>query len=591
MANSILNTSGITTDASGKVRISGLSSSIDSKAIIDAQIQAKRQPAVQIETKITKNTELANAYKELKTKTGSLTTSLNALRSAPGSTVDVFNTKLASGTTAAASGAPSGYTPSGIDSLLLTSIGSTAQTGTQSIRITQLAQAQQVRSDSIGSSTASLASLGFTTGTFSLGGQTVTISATDTLQDLRANINAAGAGVTATVVSASATENYLVLTSSQTGTANTLNFAGGNAVSNGLGLTLAGVVKTELVQAKDAIINVNGITGITRSSNTIDDVLTGITLNLLKAEPNTDITLKIEPDLNSIKTAIGDFVEAYNSLRDYFAAQRTASDRNGDGEVADDELGVLAYDQRLRDIMSRLSEVATTSLSGNADGFRSLGQIGITLESDYKLKVNDATLDSRLLANVGEIKKLFGFSATSTDSRATVLSRTAATQTGTYYLNVGGTDSSSNLLSANIQNTAGVGTGGADNGTASVAGQQISTLTGNATGLGIFFNGGASLGAVDGITLTVSRGIADQFYDFFNDQSLTSVGALDIASSTLLNTNTDLQARIDDIDDRLVFLRASLEARFTTMETALAQLETLRSTIDSYFNANNSSGN
>lgn len=587
MTTSGINTSGITTDANGRVRISGASSNIDWKSIVDTQILAKRQPAVQLETKISANLEKINAYKTLKTQASTISVALNKLRSAPGSSVDVFNTKLATGTTAAAVGAPSGFTPSSIGSLLLTSIGSTAQNGTYSVRIIKTAQAQQIRTDSISSTTTSLASLGITPGTFTLGGKTITLGANDTLQDLRANINAAGAGVTASVISASASDNYLVLTASSTGVANTMNFAGGNSLSDALGLTAAGTVKTQLVSARDAELNVNGINGITRSSNNISDVINGVTLNLLKAEANTDITLKIEPDLNTIKTAIGEFVDAYNEMRAYFTEQRTASDRNDDGTIEDNELGVLAYDQRLRDIMTQLGNMAATTVASNADGFRSLSQIGITLNANYELQIDDAVLDAKLLSNVGEIKKLFGFNATTSDSRATILGRTSATQAGTYYLNIAGTNTSGNVLSANLNTVPGVGLGGADNGSATVTSQTISGATGGSQGLGVFFNGGNSLGPINGITLTVTRGVADQFYDFFNDLVTTNVGGLDTTSNTLLTQNSDYQSRIETLDTRLEFIRASLENRFVRMEAALAQLENLRNTIQQYTDSNN----
>jgi flagellar hook-associated protein 2 len=588
MANSIINANGISVGNDGKIKISGFSSNIDSKAIIDAQVAARRQPAVRLETKITNNNTLVSAYKELKGFTASLTSSLDKLRSAPGSSVDVFNNKTASGTTVAATGAPSGFVPSDINSLLLTSIGPTAQNGTHTIKIQQVAKAQQIRGDALSSTSASLSSLGIPTGSFTLNGKTITVSATDTLQDLRAAINTAGAGVNATIVSASATTNYLVLTSSQTGVANQVTFGGSNSIPAALGLTTgAGAIKTQLTAAQDAILDVNGVTGITRSTNAVSDVLTGVTLNLLKAEPNTEITLKIEPDLNSIKTALADFVKAYNDLRDYYNNQRTAADRNDDGKVDDNELGPLAYDQRLRDIVGRMGLLVSNTMDANADGFRSLGQLGITMGADYKLQVNDATLDNRLLSNVGEVRKLFGFTSSTNDSRLTVVNRTAKTQSGTYYLNLAGTDAGGNITSANFRTTVGSGAGGTNDGTAVYAGQSITSRLGNSEGLNVFFAGAASLGPVNDISITIQRGIADQFYDFFNDQSRAGIGSLDTAISQINQQNTDYTDRIEVIDTRLTVLRQTLEAKFVRMETALSQLENLRNTIQNYINSNN----
>lgn len=591
MANSIINASGISVGNDGKVKISGFSSRIDSKAIIDAQVAARRQPAVRLETKTTNNNTLVSAFKELKGFTASLTSSLDKLRSAPGSSVDVFNNKTASGSTAAALAAPSGFVPSEINSLLLTSIGPTAQNGTHTIKIQQIAKAQQIRGDALSSTSASLSSLGIPTGSFTLNGKVITLSATDTLQDLRAAINTAGAGVNATIVSAASNTNYLVLTSSQTGVANQMTFGGSNSIPAALGLTTGGAVKTQLTAAQDAILDVNGVTGITRSTNAVSDVLTGVTLNLLKAEPNTDITLKIEPDLNSIKTAMADFVKAYNDLRDYYNSQRTASDRNKDGRVADNELGPLAYDQRLRDIVGQMGLLVSNTMDTNADGFRSISQLGITLGPDYKLQVNDATLDNRLLSNVGEVRKLFGFTSSSNDSRLTVVNRTAKTQSGTYYLNLAGTTAGGSITSANFRTTAGSGAGGTNDGTAVVNGQSVTSQLGNSEGLNVFFAGSASLGPVNDISITIQRGIADQFYDFFNEQSRTGVGALDTAISQTNQQNSDYTDRIKVIDTRLAVLRQTLEAKFVRMETALSRLENLRNTIQNYTNSRNSQGN
>ncbi len=585
---STINTNGIKVGDDGKVRISGLSSSIDSKAIIDAQVAARRQPAVRLETRITQNTTLAAAYTELKGLTADFAGSLNALRSAPGSSVDVFNSKTASGSTAAAVGAPGGFVPSGINSLLLTSIGANAQNGTHTIKIQQVARAQQIRADAQTATNIPLSGLGIPAGSFTLNGKTITVSATDTLQDLRSAINTADAGVNATIVSASPTSNILVLTSSKTGVANQLTFGGSNAIPEALGLTTAGgAIATELTAAQDAIIDVNGVTGITRSSNAIDDVLTGITLNLIKAEPNTDITLKIEPDLNTIKTAVAGFVENYNDLRDYYSSQRTATDRNADGVVRDNELGPLAYDQRLRDIISQMGLLVSTTADTNPDGFKSLSQLGITLGPDFKLSVDDAALDNRLLSNVDGVKRLFGFSATTSDSRATVTNRTGNTQSGTYYLNIAGTDASSNITTANFRTTAGSGAGGAADGSATNLGQSITGASGPSSGLGVFFAGAASLGPVNDIAITVTRGIADRFFDFFNDQSRSGVGGLDVAVNELAQQNTDYTSRIETMDTRIEIFRLNLEARFVRMETALAQLESLRNTIQSYVDSGN----
>lgn len=576
-------TSGISSTAftvdptTGKLNVSGIASGIDSTAIINALIAAKRQPAVDLETKITANTSKISALQDFKTKMLAVTTALDKLRGNPGSTTSVFDSKSISGTTTAVSG-----TPSDIDSLVIASVSNTAQNISHTIKINSLASAQQIRSDSVSSTTATLSSLGIAAGDLVIGGKTITISSTDTLLDLKSKINNAGAGVTASIVSSDASTNYLVLTASNSGTANAIAFSGSTAVSNALGLTTTNTttnvtsVKNQLTAAQDANLDVDGITGITRSTNNISDIISGVTLSLLKAEPGTTINLAVAPDLTAIKSAMNDFVTAYNDVRSFVTAQRTPSDLNKDGTVDDDEVGPLAYDATVRSALSKLSDMASASIPGATDGFASLGQVGIVVQSDYTLALDDTVLDPKLLANVDGLKTLFAFGGSVSDSRATILAQGTNAPSGTYTLNIGGTDADGNVTSATFNGVA-----------MTVSGK---TLTA-ADGTKIFFNGGANLGAVSGITVTMSSGIADQNYDFFNGLTTTSSGTIDTQVTQLQTQDTDYKTRVDDIDDRLKVTRTNLEAKYTAMETAMAKLQTLQQTIQSYSDSLNQSSN
>lgn len=567
--SSLLNTNNFTVDANGKLKVGGIASGLDTEAIINGLVAARRQSAVNIETKITQNADKISALTDFRSLVSTVTTSLDKLRGNPGNSNNVFNSKSISGST-------SGVGASDIDSLMIATVDSTAQNMTHSIKINALAAAHQVRTDAFTSTSTALTDLGVTAGTFDIGSTSITITSTDTLLDLRSKINNAGAGVTASIVSADATTNYLVLTSTDTGTANAITFGGSATLTDELGLTEnVGVdIKNQLTAAADADIDVDGITGIVRSSNDIDDVIDGVTLSLLKAEPGTTITLEVEPDLSSIKTAINDFVTAYNDIRDYMDAQRTAADWNEDGVVGDSEFGPLAYDQILRDVVSQLSQLTVTSLDGAADGYASLGQIGIVINSDYRLEMDDTILDSKLLTSVDDIKHLFSFESSVSDSRVTVL--TAGTDSeGSNALEITGTDVDGNVLSATWNGVA-----------MTVSGK---TLTAE-DGTKIFFNGGASLGAVSA-TVDFSSGLADQFYSYFKETSTASTGTIATQITDLQTQNEENQDRVDVIDGRIEIYRTSLVAKYTAMEVALAELETLQSTIQNYIDSLNNSSN
>lgn len=578
MATNGISTTSFTVGTDGKLNVGGIASGIDSKAIIDALMKAKRQPAVQIETKISVNAAKISALGDFKTKVAAVTTALDKLRASPGSTTNVFDSKAISGTTTAVSG-----TASDVDSLMIATVSSTAQNMTHTIKVNSLAQAQQVRSDAFNSTTTTLASQGIAAGSMEIGGKTITISATDTLLDLRAKINNSGAGVTATIVSSNSTTNYLVLTSTATGEANAMDFTGDATLSNALGLTATSIdpdtslpvtgIKTQLKAAQDANIDVDGITGITRSTNQIDDVLSGVTLSLLKSEPGTTITLKVEPDLSAIKTAMNDFVKAYNEVRAYVTDQRTASDLNEDGVIGSNEVGPLAYDQTVRDTLAKLSELAATSVSGAPDGYASLGQVGIVMKADYTLSLDNSVLDSKLLTNVEGFKQLFALNTSVSDSRVTVLALGSSTNSSNNALAITGTDASGNVISATW------------NGVAMAIDGRTLTAT---DGTKVFFNGGANLGAVGGVTVGISRGVADLSYDFFSGMTRASTGTIDTQVQQYQTSNNDFAERVTLIDSRLEVNRKALEAKYTAMETAMARLQTLQQTIQSFTDSFNS---
>jgi flagellar hook-associated protein 2 len=158
----------------------------------------------------------------------------------------------------------------------------------------------------------------------------------------------------------------------------------------------------------------------------------------------------------------------------------------------------------------------------------------------------------------------------------TVLNRGASTPSGSNALVISGTDASGNV------------TGATWNGVAmTVSGR---TLTA-ADGTSLFFNGGANLGAVGGITVDIKRGLADQSYDYFNGLTKASTGTIDTQVTQLQTTNQDYKDRVEVIDDRLAVTRKALEAKYTAMETAMAKLQTLQQTIQSYSDSFNASNN
>ncbi len=742
----------INTSSTGRTTISGLSSGIDTKALIDASVNARRFTTIKpVEDKVTANVSLLAAYGEFKTLVADFTTKLDTMRgNSSFFTEDIFDKKLAFTTSAENTGAPADHIVSDSANLVGVTVTADAQAANHTLVINQLAQAHQLRADSVTSTTNALVNdLGKTAGSFTINGQTITLSATDSLLDLESQINNSNAGVNATIVSASDSSHFLVLTSADEGLSNAITFGGTAAVTDSLGFTSTGSIKNELTVAQDSIIEVDGITGIQRSTNEIDDVIDGVTLSLFKAEPDTVVDIDISADLNGIKTAIADFVDSYNAIKDFVTAQKQEIDRDEDG---DEEFGPLAFNTTVQQILGRLGQIASVEVTGQDDGFRSLSQIGVTIGEDFRMSINDAVIDNKLITNVEKVKDLFTFNFKASDSRIFYVSNTDATSdistspgadilaaqftdaddyTGTgslwtvvdavvdsttitapngdstavrisgnsasdgafrsnnitveanttytmsfyakgftgsgvlagiydatnttdlttldyevyatgsdydrvavtfttggttaeiqldparmlntsdtidlwgikleegntvttykngpdiYYLNIGGTDGSGNVTSANIVNAVGLGAGGADDGSMTVSGQAITaTDQHNSNGMKILFNGAASLGAVNGIRLEFSRGLADLNYNFFDD--LTKLqGVFDDLTSDITNQQVDFQAQITLAESRLDTFQANLERRYTAMEVALLKMEALQDQIKALVDAQN----
>ncbi len=588
-----------TKTSSGNVRFSGVSSGINSQQIIDSIISARRIQVNQIEDKISLNDQRVSAIDQLQGLTKNFAASMDVLRGANSFFVDdVFDNKLAFTSSRATASAPAGHTSSAAESILSVTVDDSAVAGSHTVEVVQIAKAQQIRSDAFASKTDSLSSQGYPTGDFEINGRNITVNGSDSLLDLRDKINAVNSGanatgVSASVVSVSPTESYLLLSSDETGLSNTITFGGDQSIHNALGLTGAGTdnAKTVIQNAQNAIIRVDNLgVDVVRESNTIDDVFSGATIDLFRAEENTEIVVDIENDLNSVKAGIVDFINAYNELKSFIEDQQSEVVREEGGEP---EFGVLAFDSTLRSLESRLSQVVSSIVPGVDDGYASLGQIGVSIEDDFTLAVDDGTLDNALLNNLDSVRKLFGFDFSTSDSRVSVISvgpNSAYTVDGSdvpepYYLNIAGTDANGDLTDANFVTSAGTGNGGAGNNTVSINGKNMTILPdSNADGLKLFFNGDPNLGPVDDIEVTFTRGVADRLYNFFNDFSKTG-GEADSLKLNLLEQNDDYETDISRIDSRLDLQRKNLEARFIAMETAMFQLNSLKESLSQQISA------
>ena len=282
----------------------------------------------------------------------------------------------------------------GADAGFTASAGTSAALGAYSVIVEKLATAHKLQSAAVASGN----QVGNGTLTLQVGSGDafdVTIDAgKGTLADIRDAINAqaAGKGVTATLVNGDAGQ-VLVLSSDKTGSAGamTISASGGDGGLSVLATT--GGTMTEVAAAQDAQVKVDGITR-TSSSNTLTDLVDGITLTLTKAKPGEAFSLEVGSDASTLKASMLGFISAYNTA---LGALRTQSAAGGEGKTA----GPLSGDAAPRAITSALRNAI-----GN--NYAELNALGLKTAVDGSLSLDGTKFDAAIAANPGAVKNLLG---------------------------------------------------------------------------------------------------------------------------------------------------------------------------------------
>jgi flagellar hook-associated protein 2 len=162
---------------------------------------------------------------------------------------------------------------------------------------------------------------------------------------------------------------------------------------------------TAAQMAADATATINGI-AITSASNTLTDVVDGLTLNLLK--PTTgDVDVTVALDTETVKTKINDFVTAFNDLANFM---RTQMAYNAETKVG----GPLQGDSSAVGLLRKMRGAINVASTASSE-WSNLSDIGIAMKSDGTLALDTAALNKGL-ANLPELKKFFGASGADTES-------------------------------------------------------------------------------------------------------------------------------------------------------------------------------
>lgn len=332
------------------------------------------------------------------------------------------------------------------------SASSSAVAGSYSLDVTTLARAHSLKSDPFASTSATVGSGSITVtfgswdgATFTANGdrpaQSVTINpSSNTLAGVRDAINAANIGVSASIVNDGVGQR-LVVTSQYTGEDNSLKITvddddGTDTDTSGLSqiaynpAAAAGSGKnlSQTVAATNAALTVNGV-AIDQATNTLSDVIDGVTLTLLKETAGTPTTVTVARDSSAISNSVGAFVRGYNDLR------KTLSELSAYNPTTR-QAAVLQGEAALRSVESQLRDALNTSLRFAGGGLSTLSEIGISFQKDGSLAFDSSKFQKVFDDPSKDIATLFAAVAKPTDSQIKFVSAASTAEAGAYALGV-----------------------------------------------------------------------------------------------------------------------------------------------------------
>lgn len=310
--------------------------------------------------------------------------------------------------------------------------------GTATLSNHQITVNNLATTSSFFTNTAANSSAPVTQGSFDIqvnGAKTATItvdSTNDTLDGVAAAINNANAGVTASVIVDTKGARLSIL-SSTSGTAGTLSFA-----NNTTNLTF-----NQAVGAKDASLSVDGIS-ISSGSNIVNGVIPGVTLNLLGADPNTSVALGVTPNVSQASAAIQSFVNNYNTAIQLVNGQSVYDPTTKFSQP-------LSGDSTLSLVQQQLYTAISYSTPDSNHGINSLASLGITVNNDGTLTVDNTALSNALTTHNADVQNFFQAASTGfAQSLNTTLSSMTDTTKGALQVELTGINGNISSLTAQI---------------------------------------------------------------------------------------------------------------------------------------------
>ncbi|MBG0790757.1 MAG: flagellar filament capping protein FliD [Desulfovibrionaceae bacterium] len=541
------------TYTSGSITFAGLGNGTDFDSLIDGLIDIERRRVTRLEN-WRLSWETKNEYfQDLNTKMLELKTTLGSMDS-----MNEFMTKAVN---------------SSNTSLVTASANSDAQEASHTIEIGQLATNDVLVSTSGANALDTSITSTDTSFTFSYGGESHTIdniAAGTTLEGFVNIINnhteSRGKIVASTIFDGSV--YHLQLTGANQGSDNQI------VISNAGSLAFGAGDFTETQNAQNAQVRVNGFPAsnagwIERSSNVMDDVITGLTLNLKDAAPGSNVSLTVTTDKDAIVENVTAFVDAVNVIRAQIQAI-TKVDDEGEGSILTGNYGIDIIAQKLKNITADvgLGFVPWDEDTLTGDKFSALSQLGVMTDAEEAsttygmLTIDYESLSEALDEDPNAVVSLFAaepvaISQSPDFSALSIIDGTTAHGIHDVEIISDGTQ----ITSATINGEE-----------ASISGWEITAASGDALGMAIRLNN-TGAGTYSG-KVTVKVGKATEMIDElsaltkpFNEFTYEG-GPL----AVLQNNYNDI---MDSIDSKIAFEESRIEKMETNLRLKFARLDAL----------------
>jgi len=313
--------------------------------------------------------------------------------------------------------------------------------------------------------------------------------------------------------------------------------------------------------AQDSQIRVDGYppgAWISRSSNTVDDVIYGVALHLHDTTDANGEEITLTRDIDSVKEKLSSMIDAYNLATNYIKEK-------------------TAYDDMRSQIRTPLID-QTNGFLVDIDTFLMPAQIGLELDSDGLLSLDTNVFDEAIAEDYMGVLAIIGADKTGSSTSNTIEfygASSSYTTAGEYDVEVQ-INASQEITSAKIR-------------LSTESAYRDMTVDGNIiTGDSTFNDDGGPVYPENSLqlsvdlsqgegtytaTVRVKQGFTGALEDALDRMLKTTNGSIDIAQKQVDHTLDEIQDRIEDEEYRLTQREARLVARFARLEKTLALLQ------------------